>query len=123
MLNPAEPPLLMRDTVFCLVGDAEPAAIRTSVESMVAEVAAYVPGYRLTRPVQVTAIAPDDPAQVLVPPGTPPARAKVAVYLEVEGAGHHLPAYAGNLDIMTSAALRVGEVLAARLATPARVAS
>ncbi|GAA0411105.1 acetaldehyde dehydrogenase 2 [Acrocarpospora corrugata] len=96
VLNPAEPPLIMRDTVFCLVGEAHP-GIAAAVERMVAEVAAYVPGYRLKQPVQVTPLG--DAHQV-------------SVLLEVEGAGHYLPAYAGNLDIMTSAALRVGERLA-----------
>jgi acetaldehyde dehydrogenase len=110
VLNPAEPPLIMRDTVFCLVSAAEPgdrAAIVAAVERMVASVAAYVPGYRLKQPVQVR---PIDGDVSTVATGV---THQVTVLLEVTGAGHYLPAYAGNLDIMTAAAVRVGERMAA----------
>ncbi|MFC1411877.1 acetaldehyde dehydrogenase (acetylating) [Streptacidiphilus sp. N1-12] len=113
ILNPAEPALIMRDTVFCLVDAASPrrrADIAASVERMVAQVAGYVPGYRLKRQVQITPVA--DHPHTLV--GDRAVTHQVTVLLEVEGAGHYLPSYAGNLDIMTSAALRVGEQLAAR---------
>jgi acetaldehyde dehydrogenase len=114
ILNPAEPPLMMRDTVFCLVDAAEASAreqIVKSVEQMVAEVSAYVPGYRLKQPVQIAPVT--EHVHTLV--GGAPVTHQVSVLLEVEGAGHYLPAYAGNLDIMTSAALRVGERIAIRL--------
>ncbi|NNN29278.1 acetaldehyde dehydrogenase (acetylating) [Streptomyces sp. S3(2020)] len=113
VLNPAEPPLIMRDTVYCLIGDADHEAVRDSVEEMVASVAEYVPGYRLKQQVQFTPVPATDPIHTLLPddvrerPTT-----KVSVFLEVEGAAHYLPAYAGNLDIMTSAALRVAERIA-----------
>jgi acetaldehyde dehydrogenase len=119
VLNPAEPPLIMRDTVFCLIGDADHDAIRASVADMAARVTEYVPGYRLKQDVQFTPIAEGEPVHTLLPAGAPPVTTKVTVFLEVEGAAHYLPAYAGNLDIMTSAALRVGERLAQR--TPAEV--
>jgi acetaldehyde dehydrogenase len=112
ILNPAEPPLIMRDTVYCLIGEADPDAVRASIEAMVAEVSStYVPGYRLVQDVQFDEV---DPAEValLLPDGAPPVRWKVSVFLEVEGAAHYLPAYAGNLDIMTSAAMRVAERIA-----------
>jgi acetaldehyde dehydrogenase len=112
VLNPAEPPLIMRDTVLCLIGDADLEAVRCSIEEMVAAVAAYVPGYRLKQQVRFTPVPPGDPAHDLVDSQLQPAAWQVSVYLEVEGAAHYLPAYAGNLDIMTSAALRVGERLA-----------
>ncbi|MEW2397197.1 acetaldehyde dehydrogenase (acetylating) [Streptomyces sp. NPDC046862] len=108
ILNPAEPPLIMRDTVFCLVGQADQEEIRQSIERMVAEVATYVPGYRLVQKVQFTPIEPGE-AATLLPEGAGPVDTKVSVFLEVEGAAHYLPAYAGNLDIMTSAAMRVAE--------------
>ncbi|MEU0557937.1 acetaldehyde dehydrogenase (acetylating) [Dactylosporangium sp. NPDC006015] len=108
ILNPADPPLIMRDTVLCLIGDADHDEVRTSIERMVADVAAYVPGYRLKQAVQFTAVDPDE-VRLLAPDG---ARWKVSVFLEVEGAAHYLPAYAGNLDIMTSAAMRVAERIA-----------
>jgi acetaldehyde dehydrogenase len=113
ILNPAEPPLIMRDTVLALIGDADPAvhdAIRGSVDEMVAEVAAYVPGYRLKQQVQITPVPGDQPVHTLA--GDAPVTHQVSVFLEVEGAAHYLPAYAGNLDIMTSAALRVAEAMA-----------
>jgi acetaldehyde dehydrogenase len=112
VLNPAEPPLIMRDTVLCLIGDADHDAIRASVVDLVNEVARYVPGYRLKQDVQFTPIAANEPIHTLLPPQTGPATTKVSVFLEVEGAGHYLPAYAGNLDIMTSAAVRVAERIA-----------
>jgi acetaldehyde dehydrogenase len=112
VLNPAEPPLIMRDTVFCLVGDADHDAIRSSVADMVAEVAKYVPGYRLKQDVQFTPVPPDEPVHTLLPAGAPEVTTRVSVFLEVEGAAHYLPAYAGNLDIMTSAALRTAERIA-----------
>ncbi|MEU9453269.1 acetaldehyde dehydrogenase (acetylating) [Streptomyces sp. NPDC048277] len=110
VLNPAEPPLIMRDTVHCLVGDCDDAAVTASVEEMVARVQTYVPGYRLKQKVQFERVAADDPLSTLAPGGD---AVKVSVFLEVEGAAHYLPAYAGNLDIMTSAALRTAERMAA----------
>ena len=113
VLNPAEPPLIMRDTVYCLCEDADPAAIEASVEAMVAEVQTYVPGYRLKQKVQFETIGHND--KLLIPEmGEAFAGLKVSVFLEVEGAAHYLPAYAGNLDIMTSAALRTAEAIAQR---------
>ena len=116
VLNPAEPPLIMRDTVLCLVdGSADEchrAAVSASIAAMVARVQQYVPGYRLKQEVQFRAVAAGDPENDLVPDRPRVDRTIVTVFLEVEGAGHYLPPYAGNLDIMTSAALRVGERLA-----------
>jgi acetaldehyde dehydrogenase len=111
ILNPAEPPLIMRDTVFCLTeADADETAIRASILEMIAKVAAYVPGYRLKQEVQFDRIPADKPINV---PGLGKLSGlKVSVYLEVEGAAHYLPSYAGNLDIMTSAALATAEQLA-----------
>ena len=109
VLNPAEPPLIMRDSVYCLVAAADGAtraAIADAVTSMVADVAGYVPGYRLKQPVQIAEI--DGDVGTLAAGVTH----QVTVLLEVEGAGHYLPAYAGNLDIMTSAAMRAAERLA-----------
>ena len=117
VLNPADPPLIMRDTVLCLTSRLDAAnreAVTASVEQMVADVAAYVPGYRLKQAVQFTDLDASEHARTLNPALGPAARTQVSVFLEVEGAAHYLPAYAGNLDIMTSAALRVGEKLAAQ---------
>jgi acetaldehyde dehydrogenase len=111
ILNPADPPLIMRDTVFCLVGDADHQQIRTSVEEMVGEVASYVPGYRLKQEVQIVA-ATDQERCLLSPEDRESAKWKVTVFLEVEGAAHYLPSYAGNLDIMTAAAMKVAERVA-----------
>ncbi|MCK8616288.1 acetaldehyde dehydrogenase (acetylating) [Gordonia sp. C13] len=114
ILNPAEPPLLMRDTVFALIGDADHDAIRASVADMAARVADYVPGYRLKQEVQFTPVPDDEPVHTLTPADSDPVTTKVSIFLEVEGAAHYLPAYAGNLDIMTSAALRTAETIARR---------
>ncbi|GAA0716942.1 acetaldehyde dehydrogenase (acetylating) [Dactylosporangium roseum] len=116
ILNPAEPPLIMRDTVFALVDALEAAPdvaseIRRSIEKMVADVAVYVPGYRLKQQVQVTEIPEDQPVRTLLDADGRRPTHQVSVFLEVEGAAHYLPAYAGNLDIMTSAALQVAERL------------
>ena len=100
VINPAEPPLIMRDTVHCLVDEAagapDQAAITASVHAMLAEVQKYVPGYRLVN-------GPVFDGQ------------RVSVYLEVEGLGDYLPKYAGNLDIMTAAAARTAEMFAEEL--------
>ena len=112
VLNPAEPPLIMRDTVFVLCELADQAAIEASVEKMVAKVQAYVPGYRLKQRVQFDVIPPAKPMNV--PKLGPRHGLKVSVFLEVEGAAHYLPSYAGNLDIMTSAALACGDMMARR---------
>ncbi|WP_280447516.1 acetaldehyde dehydrogenase (acetylating) [Nocardia cyriacigeorgica] len=112
VLNPAEPPIIMRDTVFCLV-EGNPAGIDrgkivASIEQMVDAVADYVPGYELKQQVQFEPL--DDE---LVPAlGRRLSGLKVSVFLQVRGAGHYLPEYAGNLDIMTSAALRTAERIA-----------
>ena len=110
VLNPAEPPLVMRDTVLCLADGAGASEIESSVEDMVAAVGKYVPGFRLKQQVLVE---PYDPATDRVPPGVDADRAtrKVSVFLEVEGAGDYLPAWAGNLDIMTAAAVATGSGL------------
>lgn len=114
VLNPAEPPLIMRDTVYCLCEDADPAAIAQSVEDMVAQVQAYVPGYRMKQAVQFEHIGSNRPLHIPEMDGDFTGL-KVSVFLEVEGAAHYLPAYAGNLDIMTSAALKTAEKIALRL--------
>jgi acetaldehyde dehydrogenase len=114
VLNPAEPPLIMRDTVCCLIGDADHEAIRASVAEMADRVREFVPGYRLKQQVQFTPVPDGEPVHTLLPDGAGPVTTKVTVFLEVEGAAHYLPAYAGNLDIMTSAALRVAEAVAGR---------
>ncbi|ODP38124.1 acetaldehyde dehydrogenase (acetylating) [Sphingomonas turrisvirgatae] len=113
VLNPAEPPLIMRDTVYCLAEDGDPAAIAASVEQMVAEVQRYVPGYRLKQAVQFEHIGSNQPLRIPEMDGEFTGL-KVTVFLEVEGAAHYLPAYAGNLDIMTSAALKTAEKIAER---------
>jgi acetaldehyde dehydrogenase len=105
ILNPAEPPMLMRDTIFCnLPPAADIDRVGQSIVDMVADVQQYVPGYRLTADPQF-----DD--------------GRVAIFVEVEGAGDYLPPYAGNLDIMTAAATRVGERLARRVTDLAPVAT
>jgi len=111
VLNPAEPPLLMRDTVYCLVEEGDTKEIAEAIEAMVERVQGYVRGYRLKQAVQFERFTDRDP---LVAPnlGWNGVGLKVSVFLEVEGAAHYLPAYAGNLDIMTSAALRTAERLA-----------
>jgi acetaldehyde dehydrogenase len=112
VLNPAEPPLIMRDTVFVLSDVADVAAVEASITKMVAAVQAYVPGYRLKQRVQFDVIAPGQPLNV--PKLGPRHGLKTSVFLEVEGAAHYLPSYAGNLDIMTSAALACGDMMARR---------
>jgi len=100
ILNPAEPPLIMRDTIFCQIpDDADHEAIEASVDEVVRGVQEYVPGYRLRQRPQFDPAASGRPA-------------RVAIFIEVEGAGDYLPPYSGNLDIMTAAATRVGEGIA-----------
>jgi acetaldehyde dehydrogenase len=113
ILNPADPPMIMRDTVYTLSEMGDEAAIAASIRETVARVAQYVPGYRLVK----------DPVFDQVSVSMPGFGAfdglKTTVFLEVEGAGHYLPKYAGNLDIMTSAALQVGEQIAKYLESEA----
>jgi acetaldehyde dehydrogenase len=115
VLNPAEPPLIMRDTVYTLSERADEDRVAESVAQMAAAVQAYVPGYRLKQQVQF------DRVQGLNIPGVGRGLSglKTSIFLEVEGAAHYLPAYAGNLDIMTSAALRTAEQMAERMLTAA----
>ena len=102
ILNPVEPPMIMRDTVFCAIDpDADRGAITDSVQAMAAEVQKYVPGYTLKVDPQF-----DDPRTEWAD------NARVAIFLEVRGNGDYLPEYAGNLDIMTAAAARVGDLMA-----------
>jgi acetaldehyde dehydrogenase len=106
ILNPAEPPMIMRDTIFCAVGaevyEEGQDAVAESVHRMVTAVQQYVPGYRLLQDPQFD--PPSDQTR---------GRTKVSVFLEVEGAGDFLPPYSGNLDIMTAAATRAGEGMVA----------
>jgi len=115
ILNPAEPPLIMRDTVYCLCEDADHEAIRQSIHDMVAQVQSYVPGYRLKQAVQFESIGGNRPLRI-PEMDREFTGLKVSVFLEVEGAAHYLPAYAGNLDIMTSAAMKTAEKIADRMA-------
>jgi acetaldehyde dehydrogenase len=109
ILNPAEPPLLMRDTVYALTDDVPAEPIEASIHAMIADVQRYVPLYRLKQRVQFERVGFDKPVNV---PRIGPFRGlKTTVFLEVEGAADYLPAYAGNLDIMTSAALTAAERL------------
>jgi acetaldehyde dehydrogenase len=110
ILNPVDPPMIMRDTVFCAIPvDADREAISASVHRMVAEVQQYVPGYELRSDPQF-----DDPIPAWK------GNARVAIFLQVTGNGDYLPPWAGNLDIMTAAAVRVGELITqARLITRA----
>ena len=102
ILNPADPPMIMRDTIFCAIPeDADRAAIAQSITDVVADVQSYVPGYRLLNEPQF-----DDPSM------NSGGQAVVTTFVEVEGAGDYLPPYAGNLDIMTAAATKVGEEIA-----------
>ena len=110
ILNPAEPPMVMRDTVFTLSSGATEAEIARSVAATVKEVQEYVPGYRLKQDIQFEHFGSNNP--VIIPGVGTFEGVKTSVFLEVTGAGHYLPAYAGNLDIMTSAALRTGEQIA-----------
>lgn len=108
ILNPADPPVIMRDTVFCAIPeDADRAAIALSVKEVAEQVASYVPGYRLRGEPQFDDPSPENGGM-----------ARVAIFLEVEGAGDYLPPYAGNLDIMTAAATKVGEEFARALLAP-----
>ncbi|MDN0076596.1 acetaldehyde dehydrogenase (acetylating) [Crenobacter sp. SG2303] len=110
VLNPAEPPLIMRDTVYVLSEYRDPAEVEASIMRMEKAVRAYVPGYRLKQKVQFDVILDDAPLNI---PGLGRfVGLKTSIYLEVEGAAHYLPAYAGNLDIMTSAALATAERMA-----------
>jgi acetaldehyde dehydrogenase len=108
ILNPAEPPMIMRDTIFCsLPPDVDEEKVDRSVRQMVETVQGYVPGYRLRT----------DPQFDTVPDGRGGTVGRVAIFVEVEGAGDFLPPYAGNLDIMTAAAARVGDELARHIAS------
>ena len=108
ILNPADPPMIMRDTIFCAIPeDADHDAITASIRAMVAEVQTYVPGYRMLNEPQF-----EEPSVVNG------GQHVVTTFIEVEGAGDYLPPYAGNLDIMTAAATKVGEEIAKRAASP-----
>ncbi|SOZ39203.1 acetaldehyde dehydrogenase (acetylating) [Cupriavidus neocaledonicus] len=110
VLNPAEPPVMMRDTIYTLSELADREKIEASIEEIVRAVHAYVPGYRLKQTVQFDEIPANAPLNV---PGLGRfSGLKTSVFIEVEGAAHYLPAYAGNLDIMTSAALATAERMA-----------
>jgi acetaldehyde dehydrogenase len=103
---------MMRNTVYCLVdGDVDHGAVEASIQSMVRSVQEYVPGYRLKQQVQFDTITADDP--LIIPETGKFVGTRVTVLLEVAGAAHYLPEYAGNLDIMTSAAKATGERIAA----------
>jgi acetaldehyde dehydrogenase len=111
ILNPADPPVLMRNTVYCLVdGDANHHAIESDVLAMVDQVHSYVPGYRLKQRVQFETFSAERP--LYIPETGKFTGTRVTVLLEVTGAAHYLPAYAGNLDIMTSAAKATAERIA-----------
>ncbi|WP_368628221.1 acetaldehyde dehydrogenase (acetylating) [Mycobacterium tuberculosis] len=102
VLNPADPPMIMRDTIFCAIPtDADREAIAASIHDVVKEVQTYVPGYRLLNEPQFDEPSINSGGQALV-----------TTFVEVEGAGDYLPPYAGNLDIMTAAATKVGEEIA-----------
>ena len=110
ILNPADPPMIMRDTVFTLCDFADEDAIRASIAQMVEEVQRYVPGYRLKQEVQFERFG--DNAKLRIPGQGDFAGLKTSIFLEVEGAGDFLPPYSGNLDIMTAAAKATADRMA-----------
>ncbi|QLL07655.1 acetaldehyde dehydrogenase (acetylating) [Mycobacterium vicinigordonae] len=111
ILNPADPPVLMRNTVYCLVnGDVDHGAVESSIIDMVARVNRYVPGYRLTRGVQFETFTAENP--LYIPQTGKFVGTRMTALLQVTGAGQYLPGYAGNLDIMTSAAKATAERIA-----------
>lgn len=115
VLNPAEPPVVMRDTVFTLSAQADKADIERSIHKMVKEVQTYVPGYTLHQEVQFDDIPEDQPVYI---EGLGHRHGlKTTIMLQVVGAGHYLPKYAGNLDIMTAAAMSAADKFAAKLLT------
>jgi len=114
ILNPAEPPMIMRDTVFTLSEGADEDSIRASIEAMVASVQAYVPGYRLKQQVQFERFG--DNNRLKIPGMGEFVGIKTMILLEVAGAGDYLPSYSGNLDIMTAAAKATGDLIAQRIA-------
>lgn len=116
VLNPAEPPLMMRDTVFTLSEPRDRESIRGSIQKMITEVQRYVPGYELHQEVQFEDVPKEEP--ILIEGLGYRHGLKTMVLLQVRGAGHYLPEYAGNLDIMTSAALATGESLAQHIFQP-----
>ena len=120
ILNPAEPPMIMRDTVFTLSEGADEETIRASVEAMVKKVQAYVPGYRLKQELQFERYG--DNNKLRIPGRGEFSGIKSMIMLEVEGAGDYLPSYSGNLDIMTAAAKATGELLARRVIEAKEVA-
>lgn len=109
ILNPAEPPLIMRDTIFTFSEKADENEIKESVKTMVHKVQQYVPGYTLKQEVQLDEITAENP--VFIDGRKLTDGLKTTIMLEIKGAGHYLPEYAGNLDIMTSAAMAAGEKL------------
>ncbi|OBI16179.1 acetaldehyde dehydrogenase (acetylating) [Mycobacterium sp. E2327] len=112
VLNPADPPVIMRNTVYCLVeGDCDQTAVEASITAMIERVQDYVPGYRLKQPVQFETFGPDNPLHI--PETGKFIGTRVTTLLQVTGAADYLPAYAGNLDIMTSAALATAKSIAA----------
>ena len=112
ILNPAEPPVMMRGTIYTLSSGAAEEEISRSIMSMIKQVQAYVPGYRLKQELQFERFGPNHP--VKIPNVGEIEGLKTTTFIEVEGAAHYLPAYAGNLDIMTSAGLRTAEKIAFR---------
>nr|WP_096291278.1 acetaldehyde dehydrogenase (acetylating) [Mycobacterium ahvazicum] len=120
VLNPADPPILMRNTVYCLVeGDCDQVAIEASIAAMIERVQRYVPGYRLKQPVQFETFGPDNPLSI--PETGKFIGTRITSLLQVTGAADYLPAYAGNLDIMTSAALATAKSIAAQTMAKAGV--
>lgn len=111
ILNPAEPPMLMRDTIYAFSVGGDEKEIEKSVKDMVADVQCYVPGYRLKQDVQFERFGGN--RKLKIPEQSEFEGVKATIFLEVEGAGHYLPKYAGNLDIMTSAGMGTAERIAA----------
>jgi len=121
ILNPAEPPMILRDTVLTLSEGADEETIRASVKAMVEKVQGYVPGYRLKQDVQFERYGDND--KLRIPGQGEFTGIKTSIFLEVEGAGDYLPSYSGNLDIMTAAAKATGELLADRIRIARMVAA
>jgi len=121
ILTPAEPPMIMRDTIFTLSEGADEETVRASVKAMVEKVQSYVPGYRLKQEVQFERFG--DNNKLKIPGRGEFTGLKTSIFLEVEGAGDYLPSYSGNLDIMTAAAKATGELMAGKILEKRKVAA